>query len=114
MYDFVESINAGEARPVYFEASAEVGTLAIAPTPKITITDNAGTIIVNAVAPTGYDSGAMTSPRVWHNVDSRALTMVTGQYTVTCEWAAQGTDAGGNNEGFTRRYVRHCRLVVNA
>lgn len=64
----------GEHRPIYGQFKAASGTITLSADGTFTLTSKSGTVILNAVAVTGYDAGALTSARVWYLIDTSALT----------------------------------------
>ena len=94
MPDGFVKIRSGEKRPVYGQATAQTGTLNIqgSPTPTVTLYDSAGSVVsgYNGISVTGYDSGALASPRAWYNLDTASL--AAGFYTLVFKFSAAGSD----------------------
>ncbi|MCW3060597.1 MAG: hypothetical protein JWQ02_2418 [Capsulimonas sp.] len=64
----------GEKRRVEFDVEAKEGMLlTVQGTPKITITNEAGTPIINNVDCTGWDQGAAQTLNVWYLFDMTSV-----------------------------------------
>ncbi|HEU4752217.1 MAG TPA: hypothetical protein VFU47_03840 [Armatimonadota bacterium] len=112
--DGTVEINAGEKRPGYVEVDAGSGnTLTIldatttpaGANPSFELRDADGQTVASGTV-TGYDSGAVQTPRVWYLID--AADLAAGVYTLEMTFE---TKASG--EGFVRRYVRALAVWVS-
>ena len=86
-------IRLGEARPVYAQETVSVGTLTISgqPAPNVTVYDaNGNATAISAALATGYDTAALTAPRVWYILDTTQL--AAGHYTLVFTFTALGSD----------------------
>ena len=98
MPDGFVRIRKGEKRPVYGQAIAQTGTLTIqsSPAPTCTLYDSTGAAIsgLTDVNATGYDSGALSNPRVWYNLDTNSpVNLAAGFYTMVFKFTAAGSDS---------------------
>src|SRR5438034_6025300 len=96
MPDGFVRIRVGEKRPIYGQATAQTGTLTIQSGATCTLYDSAGAVVtgLNNVAVTGYDSGALASPRVWYNLDTTTpANLAAGFYTMVFKFTAAGSDS---------------------
>src|SRR5262249_14008113 len=95
MPDGFVRIRSGEKQPVYGQAVIDSGTLTIqaSPAPACTLYDSTGTAApgFNNIGVTGYDSGALASPRAWLNLDTTGL--LAGYYTLVFKFTANGSDS---------------------
>lgn len=110
MPDGFVRVRAGEKRPLYGQAAAQTGTLTIqaSPAPSCTLYDPSGTPVtgIDGVAETGYDSGALASPRIWYNLDTAGL--AAGYYTMVFKFTAAGSDS------LTRVYEPSLEIFIGA
>ncbi len=95
MPDGYVRVRLGEKRPVYGQLTAQSGTLTIAasPAPMLTLYDSAGAAVAGLadVTATGFNVGALPSPKVWYLLDTGSL--AAGWYTLVFKLTATGSDA---------------------
>lgn len=92
MIDAYVRMRRGERRPIYAQAAAASGTLTVQSGSVVTLADRDGAAVSGfaGIAATGWDSGALASPRVWFLLDASAL--AAGFYTLTFAFSALGSD----------------------
>ena len=111
MPDTFVKIRVGEKQPIYGQVTADSGTLTIqaSPAPVITLYDSNGAAVtgLNNIAATGYDAGALASPRAWYNLDTTTpASLAAGFYTMVFKFTANGSD------GLTRVYEPNVEVAV--
>jgi hypothetical protein len=109
MADGYIRLRRGERKPVAVCAAALSGTLTIMvnPTPVCTLYDSSGREMTGCtdMPVSGYDMQALTSPRVWRNVDTNwPGELPSGFYTLVFRFGVIGSD------GIDRRFV--CSVIV--
>lgn len=95
MPDAYVKVRAGEKRPVFGQAVAASGTLTIEGVPACTLYDAVGAVVSGyaGISVTGYDTGALASPRVWLDLDTASpTTLAAGFYTLVFAFSALGSD----------------------
>jgi hypothetical protein len=108
MIDAFVRMKRGEKRPVYTQVTAQTGTLTVQAGGTGTLTDQTGAAVsgFDGVAVTGYDTGALASPRVWFLFDTADL--APGFYTLAFAFDALGSD------DLTRTYQPVVEVEVTA
>ena len=111
MPDTFIKIRDGEKQPVYGQVTVDSGTLTIqaSPAPVVTLYDSSGAAVtgLNNIAATGYDAGALASPRAWYNLDTTTpANLAAGFYTMVFKFTANGSD------GLTRVYEPNVEVQV--
>ena len=86
----------GEVRPVYGQETMLTGSLTIqgSPAPTVVMTDSSGAVVpgFNNITASGFDALPSVAPRVWLNLDTRALLL--GYYNLTFTFNAISSDGG--------------------
>ena len=81
----------GDKRPIFGQAFAiPPATITITAGATASLYDAGGVLIINAAIVTGYDAGALTSPRVWYVLDTS--TLAPGWYSLRFSVPALGSD----------------------
>ena len=110
MPDGFTRVRQGERRPIYGQISVSSGTVTIAssPAPTATLYDATGTVVTgfNGVGISGNDTGGLSNPRLWFNLDTSGLTA--GYYTLVFSTSATGSD------GTARRYTPTVEVEIVA
>ena len=75
------TLNAGELEPIYVALKADSGTDTILGG-TVTLKDRAGVPVVNEAEISGFTPGALAEPQVWYDLDTLALALSAGSYTL--------------------------------
>ena len=96
MPDGFVRLRKGEVRPVYGQETMLTGSLTIqgSPAPTVLMTDSSGAVDAgfSNIAVSGFDAVASVAPRVWLNLDTRAVSL--GYYNLTFTFSAISSDGG--------------------